>query len=238
MNEHICYWTPQTLVELVRAVIWPLTIIIFGLKFKTGISEALKYFFTKNSVSEFSASATGISAKFVAEKQALELKESTGASMKLPENMALEAVKERHKKEHSEFSETLYQNIKIHLNSLNLEPTEKIDLLSREVSLLQSGIRYYDISKVLFRSQFNLLVNISEHGNMILKRELQSYFEQIKSHAGDAFNEWDWIKYVSYLITSGLLIDHNDGYQLTLVGISYVNFMSRNPQLIDELGKL
>ncbi|WP_421294580.1 hypothetical protein [Aeromonas veronii] len=113
MNEHICYWTPQTLVELVRAVIWPLTIIIFGLKFKTGISEALKYFFTKNSVSEFSASATGISAKFVAEKQALELKESTGASMKLPENMALEAVKERHKKEHSEFSETLYQNIKI-----------------------------------------------------------------------------------------------------------------------------
>ncbi|EKF9628506.1 hypothetical protein O1C60_003783 [Vibrio cholerae] len=237
MNEEVCNWTPQILVELVKAVIWPLTIIVLGFKFKAGILESMKRFFSRNNVAEVSASVTGFSAKFVAEKQVSEVKEST-SSMILPDNMTLEAVRERHDKSHTEFSETLYQNIKSHLDALKLEPAEQVELLSREVSLLQSGIRYFDISKVLFRSQFNLLINVGTGENFILKSDVKNHFDEVKAHVGDAFNEWDWIKYVSYLVASGLLIDHNDGYQLTQVGTSYVKFMSRNPQLIDELGKL
>ncbi|EKO3969587.1 hypothetical protein EF707_10085 [Vibrio fluvialis] len=237
MNEEVCNWTPEVLVELVKAVIWPLTIIILGFKFKTGISESLKRFFSRNNVAEVSASATGISAKFVAEKQVSEVKEST-SSMALPDNMTLEAIRVSHDKSHTEFSETLYQNIKSHLDALKLEPLEQVELLARDVSLLQSGMRYFEISKVLFRSQFNLLISASTDSNFILKSDVKSHFEEVKAHVGDAFNEWDWIKYVSYLITSGLMVDHNDGYQLTQVGASYVQFMSRNPQLIDELGKL
>ncbi|CAH7377454.1 conserved hypothetical protein [Vibrio chagasii] len=237
MNEEVCNWTPEVLVELVKAVIWPLTIIILGFKFKTGISESLKRFFSRNNVAEVSASATGISAKFVAEKQVSEVKEST-SSMALPDNMTLEAIRVSHDKSHTEFSETLYQNIKSHLDALKLEPLEQVELLARDVSLLQSGMRYFEISKVLFRSQFNLLISASTDSNFILKSDVKSHFEEVKAHVGDAFNEWDWIKYVSYLITSGLMVVHNDGYQLTQVGASYVQFMSRNPQLIDELGKL
>ncbi|ELV8719597.1 hypothetical protein QNE87_004250 [Vibrio vulnificus] len=237
MNEEVCNWTPQVLVELVKAVMWPLTVIILGFKFKTGISESLKRFLSRNNVAEVSASATGISAKFVAEKQVSEVKEST-SSMVLPDNMTLESIRDSHAKSHTKFSETLYQNIKSHLDALKLEPLEQVELLSRDVSLLQSGIRYFEISKVLFRSQFNLLTVASTDDNFILKSDVKSHFEEVKAHVGDAFNEWDWIKYVSYLVTSGLLVDHNDGYQLTQVGTSYVQFMSRNPQLIDELSKL
>ncbi|MAD89365.1 MAG: hypothetical protein CMK64_06635 [Pseudoalteromonas sp.] len=237
MGEEVCNWTPQTLVELVKAVIWPLTIIILGFRFKSGISESLQRFFARNSVSEVSASTNGISAKFVAEKQASELKESV-ISMTLPESMALESIKEQHDRAHTEFSETLYQHVKSHLEALKLEPLEQVELLSREVSLLQSSARYHEIGKVLFRSQFNLLNNVIVNDNFITKNEVQSYFEQNKNHVGDAFREWDWIKYVSYLITSGLLIDHEGGYKLTQVGRSYVKFMSRNPQFIDDLGKL
>ncbi|EKF9299185.1 hypothetical protein O1D55_003516 [Vibrio cholerae] len=237
MNEELCFWTPQILVELIKAIIWPLTIIILGFKFKAGISESLKRFFSRNNVAEVSASVTGISAKFVVEKQVSEVKESA-SSMALPDNMTLEAVRDRHDKSHTELSEALYRTIKSHLDALKLDQDEQVELLSRELSILQSGIRYFEISKVLFRSQFNLLVNASTKGNFVLKSEVQSYFEEVKAHVGDVFYEWDWIKYVSYLVRSGLLIDHNDGYQLTQVGTSYVKFMSRNPQLIDELGKL
>lgn len=217
MNEEVCNWTPQVLVELVKAVIWPLTVIILGFKFKTGISASLKRFFSRNNVTEVSASATGISAKFVAEKQVSEVKEST-SSMVLPDNMTLEAIKNNHDKSHTEFSETLYQNIKSHLDALKLEPLEQVELLSRDVSLLQSGIRYFEISKVLFRSQFNLIFGASANDNFILKSDVKTHFEEVKTYVGDAFNEWDWIKYVSYLVTSGLLVDDKDGYQLTQVG--------------------
>lgn len=237
MSVEVCNWTPQTLVELVKTVIWPITILIIGLKFKAGFMESLQRFFARNSVSELSASTNGISAKFVVEKQESDLKESP-MSMTLPDNMTLESVKERHSKAHTEYSETLYKNIINHLDALNIEPVEKVELLSRDVSLLQSGIRYHQICKVIFRSQYNLLVVVAANGNFISKNEVQSHFEKVKSHVGTAFYDWDWIKYLSYLITSDLLVDHDNSYQLTQFGESYVKFMSRNPQLIDELRKL
>lgn len=239
MEELICNWTPQLIVELVKALVWPLTLLLFGLKFRSGIYESIRNFFSKNTVSEVSATTSGLSAKFVAAKQSSEAKESAGTSaVSLPENMSAEAIKKRHEQNRTDFSEVLYKAIKTHLSAINLSPDEEVEILAREASLLQSAIRYFDINKVLFRSQFNLFSTMSNNSDYVSKDDIQHHFLTIKNLAGEAFLDWDWIKYVSYPVSNGLLSDEDDGYKLTTLGRSYVSFMSRNPQLVDELAKL
>lgn len=239
MEQLTCSWTPQLIVELIKAVVWPLTVLIIGIKFRSGIYEFIRDFFSKNTVSEVSATASGVSAKFVAAKQSSETKESAGASVvSLPENMNADAISKRLEQNRTEFSEELYKAIKTHLAALELSPGEEIEILAREVSLLQSAIRYINVNKVIFRSQFNLFSIMADNSGYISKDDVQRYFVTIKELYGEALSDWDWIKYVSYPVSNGLINDENGGYKLTTLGSSYTSFMSRNPQLIDELAKL
>jgi hypothetical protein len=68
--------------------------------------------------------------------------------------------------------------------------------------------------------------------------DAENNFKSIKELVGEAFNGWDWIKYSSYPVSSGIIRQESDGYKLTELGKSYVSFMSNNPQLVDELAKL
>jgi hypothetical protein len=239
MEELVCNWTPQLIVEIIKIVAWPLTVLIITLKFRVSLGESIRNFFSKNSVSELSATTTGVSAKFIIAKQSSEAKESAGSrSVILPENMTLETINEKHAQAATEFSEELYKTIKNHINVLDLTPEEKVELLAKEASILQSVVRYFDINKVIFRSQFNLFSMMSSNSNYMSKDEFQSQFRAIKETVYDGLIEWDWIKYASYPVIVGLITDEQDGYKLTSFGCSYVSFMSRNPQLIDELSKL
>jgi len=239
MEELSCNWTPQLIVEVIKSVVWPITILLIGLKFRSGLFESIRNFFSKNTVSEVSASASGVSAKFVAAKQSNESKESSGtSSVSLPENMSVETIRKRHEQNKTEFSEELYKAIKTHLSALDLSPEEEVEILAKEASQLQSAVRYFDINKVLFRSQFNLFSIMRDNSDFVSKEDIQVHFLEIKKLVGEAFIDWDWIKYISYPVSNGLVSDEGDGYKLTKLGSSYVSFMSRNPQLIDELAKL
>lgn len=239
MEKFACTWTPQLIVELIKSVVWPLTLLLIGLKFRSGLFESVRNFFSKNSVSEVSASASGVSAKFVAAKQSTESKESSGtSSVSLPENMSAESIRKRHEQNKTDFSEELYKAIKTHLLALELSPEEEIEILAEEASQLQSAVRYFDINKILFRSQFDLFSIMSNNSDYASKEDIQSHFLEVKKFVGEEFIDWDWIKYISYPVSSGLLCDEGDGYRLTTLASSYVSFMSRNPQLVDELAKL
>lgn len=239
MEDLACTWTPQVIVEITKALAWPLVILMIGFRFRSGILESVRGFLAKNSVSEVSATTTGISAKFVAAKQSSETRESIGSnSASLPQNMTVEAIKERHASAVTEFSEDVYEGISVHLRALDLPREEEREILSREISLLQSAIRFFDISKVIFRSQFNLFSIMAENNNFISKEGLQKHFIEIKNHVGEGLEGWDWVKYVAYPVSSGILVDENGGYALSKLGRSYVTFMHRNPQLIDDLAKL
>ncbi|MGP9768778.1 hypothetical protein ACT3UM_23945, partial [Halomonas sp. AOP13-D3-9] len=108
MEENLCSWAPGLVVELIKAIAWPITVLIIGIRFRTGIFESIQIFFSKNTVSEVSASASGVSAKFVAAQQSLEALEGSGGnSVNLPENMSLEAIRQRHEEHKTEFSEDI-----------------------------------------------------------------------------------------------------------------------------------
>ncbi|MDF7660454.1 hypothetical protein PUG81_15930 [Erwiniaceae bacterium L1_54_6] len=239
MEDFTCNWSPKLIVDLIKNIAWPVVVLLIGFSFRTRIFGVISSFFSKNLVSEISATVSGVSAKFVATKQSAEVLETAGSNAaNLPKNMSVEAIRERHEQHKTEFSEELYQGVIKHIFHLDIDNEEKIDLLAREISIFQSAIRYFDINKVLFRSQYNLFVNIASNGGCIGKDDAYKHFDIIKKNNKEALADWDWIKYIAYPVSNDLLYEDDNGYKLTPVGRSYVVFMSKNPQLIDELAKL
>jgi len=139
MEPLLCNWTPQLIVELIKTVIWPIVVIIIGFKFRSRIGETLIEFFSKNNLSSFKASATGVEAQFNAvSKQASEAKENSSNSSNMPENMSLEAIVKRHEGSSTLISEESYNSIKAHLSALKLKDKDQIELLSKEVAIQQT----------------------------------------------------------------------------------------------------
>lgn len=232
-------WTPDQIVELVKATAWPLIVLLIGIRFKSSLFENLKGFFSKNSISKISAGSAGVSAEFVAIKQVIEAREGAGKSpMSLPDHMNAAAIKARHESNKTELSEELYKAIKTHLVALALSSEDQIDLLCEELSIMQSAIRYIDFNKVMFRSQYNLFSVMANNGGNMSESEIQRYFASARFAAGEGLSDWDWIKYLAYPSSVGLISSSGEGYSLSVLGKSYVAFMARNPQFIDELAKL
>ncbi|WP_105738425.1 hypothetical protein [Cronobacter dublinensis] len=239
MADLICTWTPKLIVELVKTLAWPVVVILIGAGFYNKITGAIRFFFSKNTVSEVSASTSGVSAKFVTAQQSFDATPSVRSSAAdLPDEMSLEAINARHESYKTEFSEEIYQRITKHLNALKISGEEKIDLLSRDLSIMQSGLRYFEINKLLFRSQFNMLMKISNNAGFIRASEAVNDFEMTKALYKEAFADWDWIKYIAYPVSCGLMVEENNCYKLTVMGRSYLSLMAKNPQWIDELAKI
>ncbi|MDY4334068.1 hypothetical protein SOV78_08660 [Pectobacterium brasiliense] len=238
--ENLAYnWSPELIVDLIKSIAWPVVVLLIGFSFRIRIFEIIHSFFSKNMVSEISATVSGVSAKFVAEKQSTEVLETASSNAtNLPKYMDIGAIRERHEQHKTELSEELYQAITIHISSLKTNNEIKVDLLAREVSLFQSAIKYFDINKVLFRSQYNLFSIMANNEGCIRKEDAHRIFESIKKHNKEVFSDWDWIKYIAYPVSNSLIYEDTNSYKLTSTGRSYVSFMSKNPQLIDELAKL
>lgn len=237
MEDLVCNWTPKVVVELIRSIAWPVTILIIGMTFRVKIFEFVRLFFSKYIVSELSASVSGVSAKFAKKQSAEVLERASISATSLPKNLTIESIRERHSQSKTEFSEEIYESIQGHLNALNASAEEKIDLLASEISLLQSAIKYFDINKVLFRSQYELFCSLFDKGG-VSKEEASKEFDNVKRNNKDALQDWDWIKYIAYPVSAGLVLEENGNYKLTKQGNSYVQFMAKNPQLVDELAKI
>ncbi|WP_024850815.1 hypothetical protein [Hydrogenovibrio kuenenii] len=239
MVEATCTWTPQLIVDLIKGVVWPLTVIFIVLKFRSNILEWIKGFFSKNTVSEFSAGAGGVYVK-LAEKQSTETKKPSNTATSLPGTMnSVEEIHKQHNEQQTEFSEKLYKDIQEHIHALGVSSEEQVNILSKEASILKSVLFYVDVNKFLFRSQFNLLSMMLSTGGSLSKDDIQNHFLATKNLAGDVFSDWDWVKYIAYPIEVRLFSsDGGDKYTLTLAGRSYLSFMTRNPRFVDELVKL
>ncbi|KHT13354.1 MULTISPECIES: hypothetical protein [Pectobacterium] len=232
-------WSPKLIVELIKIIAWPVVVLVIGFSFRTQVFSVIRLFFSKNTISEISASASGLSAKFVAAKQSLGVLETDNLNNEsFPKNMTLEVIRDRHEKNKTEYSEELYQELIILISSLNVSNESKVELLAREVSLYQSAMRYFGINKFLFRSQYNLFSIMVNNGGAIRKDDAYRVFDTIKNNSNEVFSDWDLIKYIAYPVSIGLIYEEVDEYKLTSTGRSYVAFMSRNPQLVEELAKL
>lgn len=237
--QQVSVWSPEQITELVGELAWPIVVLILGWKLRGNITSAISSFLNTNDVTEVSASATGITAKFKAAQQKAEIsEESNSSNTVLPIGGDYDSVTEIHNQQTTEFSNELHESIKAHINALDVSDTDTIELLTKEASILQAAVRFNNINQVLFRSQFDLFSLMPTDGNTISDQELQKYFDNVVSSNFTEIEEWDLVKYLSYPASIGIIEYHNDGYRLTTFGKSYVQYMKKNLGLIDSLGKL
>jgi hypothetical protein len=230
-------WTPEIIVNLIGEIAWPLVLIILGWRFKNGIIDGIGKFFSNNNVTEVSATATSLTAKFKEAQQSSKSKENSSQPAAIPEGVSYSELIKRQESHSSEHSLQLYEHIKSHVNSLELDNDSAIELLSKELSLLQAALAYIDISKTLFRSQFDLLNGWLTDGE-ISEENLKAYFANLVKNNPDILDGWDYIKYMAYPVSRGLIEYKEDNYVITVLGKSYIQFMKKNIQFIDELSNL
>ena len=232
-------WTPEIIVNLIRGVIWPFTVLLLGWRFRGGISNALSNFFSKNTVTELSASPTGVTAKFRAAQQSAEVIEPKNPqSAIIPAGADFESIQNRHSEDRTEYSSKLFSSIKQHIDALGIDDEQKINLLETEASLLQSALRYFEINKVLFRSQFDLFSDYFFENEYVSIDDIKKHFSMVSLNNPEGLAGWDYAKYMAFPISAGIVQSSPNGYKLTKLGTSYVQFMRKNLQLIDELAKL
>lgn len=63
MEDLACSWSPKLIVDLIKNIAWPIVVLLIGFSFRTRGFEVVSSFFSKNMVSEISATVSGVSAK-------------------------------------------------------------------------------------------------------------------------------------------------------------------------------
>lgn len=227
------------LVETIEHIAWPVAVVVLGWMFRSGITAAFQNLFSKSSLKEFRAGGSGITATFEAERQITA--ESEGGdknrAVLLPPGQSHDELKDKQQGQSTSYSERLYQNVLSHIDALGVDDRQKIELLGKEVSLLQANIQCLDVAKVLFRSQFDLFSLMRDRGSGFKPDEIAQYFKNVAERTSE-LRSWDYIRYLSYPASVGL-IEYREGvYQLTEFGESFIDSLRMNPRLIDDLSHM
>lgn len=99
--------------------------------------------------------------------------------IELTEGNDFDSLKALQNEHETELSCALHEQINKHIEALGVNEEEKIELLSKELSLLQATLRFVEINKVLFRSQFELFNVQLNDGNTISENDINQYFYKL-----------------------------------------------------------
>ena len=232
-------WTPELIVGLVNALAWPLTVIVVALSLRLFLGKSFRNLFSESKVSEFSVSKAGISTKFVANKQTIEgIGSSTNRAISSAERDDVDVVRENQQLASTEYSEDIFRTVNLQLDRFPISKEDKLELIARDYSLIQCALQYNNVKTALFRSQYDLLRKIQDNTNSLLSYELEQYVQDVLDSNPKSYPGWDFQSYAAYLVSTGLIVEDAKEYRLTKFGRSFVTYMSRNPQFVDQLSRL
>jgi len=227
----------ELVVDAVGRVVWPVTVVVIGLMFRTRISSAVTEFLGRASLRELRAGGSGFSATFEARKQVAADREGgpTQRPMPLSPGQTYGELKQIQDAKATPDSERLYRQIATYVDALGIDENSKVDFLTKEVAILYTSLRTLDVARAIFRSQFDLLADLRDENDTLSSKEAQQRFIQVVSDSPYAFVAWDYVKYLSYLISTNLIEYKAGTYLLTPFGVSFVDVMRANPRLIKDL---
>lgn len=232
-------WFPQNIIDLIGHLAWPVVLLFLAWLAKDSLSGVLKKFLDNNNISELSAGASGISARFEAKDQGSDIDVSKISNMStLPESANLDSIKEFHNKNETYLSADIYHGITSHINQLAIDDKESIELLAKDLSLAYASLNFNTYNRVLFRTQYDFFSGYMSENSNITEEELRDYFKSVVAEFPDKYKGWDHLKYIAYPISEGLIECTDGTYNLTKKGLSYIEFMKKNVNLISALSPI
>jgi hypothetical protein len=116
--------------------------------------------------------------------------------------------------------------IKADLEKRGLEHTgETVDVLVRYLAQSQLAVAFEEVYRVIFGSQIYILKRANE--NRVLNRTvIEGHFRHTQTLFPE-FADWDVDRYMSFLLTRGLLQRTGDDYLITTLGTEFLGWMVR-----------
>ena len=189
--------TAKNILEYIRVLVWPLVMLIFSFIFKENISKFID----------------GIK----------EGKAPGGFEFKVNhqlENQESEPPKEGGLNINSPQFETILLEKEKQIGALENNSTQLTDRLARA----EIELDFEKIYNYIFASQIELLQRINNFENVSLEYA-KEYFFNIRNTA-PIFNQWDLIKYLSYLSTTGLILLDQTHFKITQKGKVFLMYLT------------
>ncbi|CAH6974318.1 conserved hypothetical protein [Vibrio chagasii] len=227
-------WSAKDVVDLVRAISWPIAATFIVLLSRGKLSKAIEMFFKRNNVTELRAA--GFSAKFSESAQVKEAAQVTSDHSDISSiSQDYQVLVEYQKENESKHSKALLKQIRLHRDSYKISVEKQLEIAEVALSQSQASNNYFHVNKFIYRSQFELLSTMTTNGNAISVQDAHQYFESVKLNYAHIFSHTDLHQYMAYLLSSGLVKKSQDHYSLTDYGESYMEYMSRYSDLISQL---
>ena len=115
------------------------------------------------------------------------------------------------------------------LEQLNLaSDSEKISLLIKNIADLQLRIVYINSLRIIFRSQYDLLVALNSQAAPVGREFLKSFYDEAKDRHPRLYESYSFEEYLNYLVSNGFVISEKGGNRISNFGRSFLTFITEN----------
>ncbi|ACA87363.1 hypothetical protein [Shewanella woodyi] len=226
--QAVCSWKPEHYVEIIKEIAWPVVVLVISLRYKALIVTRVKALFENLQLGKLTLGTSGLSTEW----QSNDKQKPPLTNNKIEGDLkSLSQIKLYQEQNDSEYIQDAILFVEKQLDYLNVPLEEQIKLLSAEYSILAATNRYVMINNAIYKSQYNLLVNLSLSTEAVTYQNLEIFFNALKADNPEHYEKTDTQLYLRFLIDWNLIKVENSLYSLTLFGFSYIKYMKKNENI-------
>ncbi len=120
-------------------------------------------------------------------------------------------------------------DISEHLEQLNLaSDSEKISLLIKHIADLQLRLAYINTLRIIFGSQYDLLVALNSQAAPVGREFLKSFYDKAKDRYSRVYESYSFEEYLKYLVSNGFVISEKGENRISNFGRAFLTFITEN----------
>lgn len=106
--------------------------------------------------------------------------------------------------------------------------SEKISLLIKHIADLQLRMAYINSLRIIFGSQYDLLVALNSQAAPVGREFLKSFYDEAKDRHPRLYESYSFEEYLNYLVLNGFVISEKGGNRISNFGRSFLTFITEN----------
>lgn len=195
------------IIDLLKAIAWPLAVIVISVIFKDSFSELLK---RVRKIGPTGAEMSDVVAQARQEGYAVPKSIDDLKNLKnFPSTDAMDEVR-----------------FKLHQSIGEINEADRIDILINQLSLARLDLLSATAYQFMFGSQEAFLRGLAI--SPVSTESAEQFFESVKNMHPDLLNDWTLAKWAAHLIRNKLMILEGNAYHITKEGRHFLTFLNRS----------
>jgi len=134
---------------------------------------------------------------------------------------------------HTIVLEDIENRIKADLENRGLDTNgDTIKVLIKHLAVTQMLLKFEQIHALIFGSQIFLLKQLNHIvGQGFSREKIETHFEEVQELFSEELGSWSVDEYLGFLLGSSLVIENDNVYHLTNLGVEYLTWMVRDGKI-------